>query len=101
MIKPYKFVEYAVANNIEDEPVFKWWVHNTLRKRDRIISKVKEKYWKTTLKFCIKVPKSVDEAYEIDCFTGTTFWTDTITKKMKNVQIAFEKLKGISEEKMR
>ena len=34
-----------LANNIEEEPAFKWWVKDTLRKRDRIISKVKANYW--------------------------------------------------------
>ena len=29
--------DYAVANNIEEELVFKWWVKDTLRNRDRII----------------------------------------------------------------
>ena len=63
---PVELAEYAVANNIEEEPAFKWWVKDTLRKRDRIISKVKAKYWRTTHKFGIEVPKSVDEAYAID-----------------------------------
>ena len=38
---PIEVAEYAIANKIEDEPAFVWWVHDTLRKRNRIISKVK------------------------------------------------------------
>ena len=34
---PIKVADYAVANNIGEEPVFKWWVKDTLRNRDRII----------------------------------------------------------------
>ena len=98
---PVELYEYAVANNIEEEPAFKWWVKDTLRKRDRIISKVKAKYWRTTHKFGIEVPKSVDEAYAIDRRTGTTFWTDAINKEMKNVRVAFDALEGVTEEKMR
>ena len=98
---PVELAEYAVANNIDDEPAFKWWAKDTLRKRDRIISKVKTKYWRTTHKFGIEVPKSVDEAYAIDRRTGTTFWTDAINKEMKNVRVAFEALEGVTPETMR
>ena len=48
---PIEVAEYAVANRIAEEPAFKWWVSHTLRKRNRIISKVKSKYWKMTHKF--------------------------------------------------
>ena len=98
---PVELAEYAVANEIADEPVFKWWVHETLKKRDRIISKIKAKYWRTTHKFGIEVPKTVDEAYAIDHKTNTQFWTNAIAKEMKNVRIAFEKLQGITEQQMR
>ena len=95
---PIELAEYAVANNIEEEPAFKWWVKNILRNRNIIISKVKEKYWRTTHKFGIEVPKSINEAYAIDRLTGTTFWTDSINKEMKNVRIAFDELEGVTKE---
>ena len=59
---PVELAEYSVANNIEDEPAFKWWVNDVLRKLYRMISKVKAKYWITTHKFGIQVPKTIDEA---------------------------------------
>jgi hypothetical protein len=31
---------YAVANNIVEEPAFKWWVANVLRRRNQIVSKL-------------------------------------------------------------
>jgi hypothetical protein len=40
---PIELAEYAVANWIAEEPAFKWWVPNTLRKWNHIISKVKKK----------------------------------------------------------
>ena len=98
---PIELAEYAIANNIDEEPAFKWWVKDSLRKRDRMVSKVKAKYWRTTHKFGIEVPKSVTEAYEIDRRTGTTFWTNAIHKEMKNVRVAFEKIEGATEEEMR
>ena len=59
---PVELAEYAVANIIEDEPAFKWWVKDFPHKRDQIISKVKANDLKTTNKFGIQVPKTVDEA---------------------------------------
>ena len=56
---------------------------------------------RTTHKFGIEVPKSVNEAYAIARLTGTTFWTDAINKEMKNVRIAFEKLEEVTGEDMR
>ena len=41
---PIELAEYAVANKIDKEPAFAWWVPYTLKKRQRIISKVKAKY---------------------------------------------------------
>ena len=38
---PVQTVEYAVAEKIAMEPAFAWWVPYTLKKRNRIISKVK------------------------------------------------------------
>ena len=43
--------EYTVAAKIAIEPAFAWWVPYTLKKRNRIISKVKSNYWLRTLKF--------------------------------------------------
>ena len=42
---PVQHAEYAIANRIEDEPAFKWWVRKTLRRKERIIGKAKSKYW--------------------------------------------------------
>ena len=63
---PIEVAEYALANKIDDEPAFSWWVHSTLRKRNRIISKVKSRYWKTTHKFGIEVPKTVKRALVLE-----------------------------------
>jgi hypothetical protein len=91
---PVEVAEYAVANKIVEEPAFKWWVANVLRRRNRIISKLKSRYWKTTHKFGIRVPKSVDEAYKIDSETGTDLWTKAIVKEMTKVKVAFSRWDG-------
>ena len=95
---PMELAEYAVANRIVEEPAFAWWVSDVLKWRNRIISKVKSKYWKTTHKFGIKVPKDVGRAFEIDREMGTTFWCDAVDKEMKKVLVAFEEWDGTVEE---
>jgi hypothetical protein len=75
---PVQVVEYAVANKIAEQPAFAWWVPYVLRKRERIIQKVKSRYWKRTHKYGVELPKSVKQALAIDRNTGTSFWKDTI-----------------------
>ena len=87
---PVQVAEYAVANKIAEEPAFNWWIKYVLKKRDRIISKVKSRYWKKMVKYGIKLPHSVKQALQFDRDSGTTFWRDAITKEMKNVMPAFQ-----------
>ena len=56
---PVQVSEYAVLTQIQEEPAFAWWVPRVLRKRNRIVVKVKSKYWICTHKFGLKVPKPV------------------------------------------
>ena len=44
-------MEYAMAYKISMDPAFAWWVPRTLKKRNRIIEKLKSKYWLKTHKF--------------------------------------------------
>ena len=48
------------------ETAFDWWVENILKIRKQIIDKVKSWYWKTNHKFRIEVPKSVEEAFDLN-----------------------------------
>ena len=66
---PLETAEYATAMNIDHEPAFNWWAPHVLKKRDRIISLVKQRkprYLKRTHKFGIEVPKSAKEAFDLD-----------------------------------
>jgi hypothetical protein len=87
---PVQTAEYAKANNIHTLPCFSWWVGYTLKKKDRIISKIKTKYWATDRKYGIRLPHSVKEALAIDAETGTDLWYQAILKEMKNVRPAFK-----------
>ena len=63
---PVQMAEYSVQARISQEPAFAWWVSFVIKKRNRIISKVKSKYWMRTHKFGIRVPKSVAKAKRLD-----------------------------------
>jgi hypothetical protein len=42
---PVQVADFAKANRIDDEPAFAWWVPDVVKKRERILAKVKAKYW--------------------------------------------------------
>jgi hypothetical protein len=81
--------EYAVAHGIAEEPAFSWWVPFTLKKREAIVSAVNKRYKTRTHKFGIRIPKSVNEALEIDRESGNSLWEQAIQKEMTNVRVAF------------
>ena len=87
---PIQIADYAVANNLTSEPAFRWWVPFVLKKRERILKKVKSKYWSTSHKYGLELPKSVAQALAIDKRTGTDFWRKAIEKEIRNVFPAFE-----------
>ncbi len=90
---PVAIAEYAVAQGIDNEPAFNWWVRAVLCKRKHIIALVKKRstrFLKKTHTFGIEVPRSVAEAYALDKKNGNTLWADSIAKEMKNVRISFK-----------
>ena len=82
--------EYAVANRIDAEPAFDWWVHSVLKKRKRLINAQKSLHRRVGYKYGVKLPRTVEEALKIDEESGTTFWRDALDKEMKNVEVAFD-----------
>lgn len=91
---PVQLAEYALNKGIDDQPAFAWWIPYVMRKRNRIISRTKSKYWTRTHKFGIRIPKTVQEAKDIDTANHNTLWWDAICKEMRNVRIAFEEYDG-------
>ena len=71
---PVQLAEYATKMGIQDLPVFSWWIPYVLKKRNRIISKIKSKYWQRTHKYGIKIPKLVKHALQNDKENNNTFW---------------------------
>jgi hypothetical protein len=98
---PVELAAYAIANHIDQEPAFRWWVNDVIRKRNRIIAKVKRRYCRITHKFGIRLPKTIEEAIQINRETNTTFWTDDIKKEMEKVNIAFDFIEDWTTEQVR
>ena len=74
--------EYARARGISNEPVFAWWVPYTLRKREVILTAVKNWIRKTIHKYGIEIPMDVEHVHEIDARNGNTLWRDALKKEM-------------------
>ncbi|KAL7536195.1 hypothetical protein ACHAXR_006978 [Thalassiosira sp. AJA248-18] len=92
---PVVTAEFAVCQDISHESAFNYWVPYVLKKRDRIISLVRQRktrYLKRNQKFGIELHKTVKEALDLDLDqkNGNTLWADAIAKEMKVVRIAFD-----------
>ena len=87
---PLDVADYAQGHGLLTEPSFVWWVPHSLRKRERIISKLStSKYWRTTEKVGITVPRSIEQAYKLDEENKNTLWQDAVAKEMRHVLPAF------------
>ena len=93
--------DYMVANNIEDEPALAWWSKVVLRKSNQIISIVKSRYWKSTHKFGIRLPKTVSGAFKLDQLNGNGFWRKSIELEMGKAKTAFQKVYGFTPDEYR
>ena len=83
---PLEVVEYAVANLIDKEPAFAWWVAFALKRRDRLIKAAKStRYFRKSQKYGIELPKTVERALEIDRETGTDFWAKALQLEMSKI----------------
>jgi len=87
---PTQVADFAVAQQLEDLPAFRWWVPQTLKRRDSMISAIKTRFKKKTHKYGIQVPHNIEEAYLIDKETGTDYWHQAVLKEMKNNAVAFK-----------
>ncbi len=85
-----ELAEYAVNNEIEDEAAFNWWVKDTLQTRKRLIKLSQRRQVKTGYKFGVQIPKTVQQALELDTLAGNKLWYNAIMKEMTKVMVAFD-----------
>ena len=87
---PVEAAEFAKSRGIDDESAFAWWVPHMLKKRNTIISAMKMRLQKTTHKYGIGIPTSINPAMEIDRENENTMWKDALALEMFNVGVSFE-----------
>ena len=51
---------------------------------------MRKRHHRTTKKFGIEIPKTIERAYELDKENGNTLWRNAIEKEMKTVKVAFD-----------
>ena len=77
---PAESAQFLKARGIATEPVFICWVPHTLQNRDVIISSVKYRIRRTTYKYGIKIPTSLEHVSKLDKANGNYFWRKAIEK---------------------
>ncbi|KAL7528645.1 hypothetical protein ACHAWF_002641 [Thalassiosira exigua] len=98
---PVELAEYVVAMSLDKEPAFAWWVDYVSKKPKMIVKKAKSKYWRTTHKYDIRVPKTPEEAHRIDKETGTDLWEKAMIKEMAKAKVSYELVDGCTLEEVR
>ena len=98
---PMEVAEHAVANRIQDEPTFAWWASKVLRQRNRMMSKVKKKHWRTTHEFGIRLPKSTEEALRLDAENGDDHLKKALDKEMTKAKASWERPDNVTPEQAR
>ena len=84
---PLELAQYAVANKLDKEPAFNWWVPFTIKRSKRLIKAVSssKRYMRTWQKYGVEVPKTVERALEIDRETGTDYWRKALQLEMSKI----------------
>ena len=88
--------EYAFANHIQDNQEFSLWVFKVLRYQNKIISKVKSNYLRTTHNFGIRFPNNVDEEFRIDKEVDNDYWEKSLHKETSKVKVACKQVNGVA-----
>ena len=63
---------------------------HTLKKRQVILAALKKRIRKTTHKYGIEIPTSVEHAYELDRKNGNNLWKEALEMEMYNIGAPFE-----------
>ena len=77
--------EYAVSVGIDYQPAFSWWVHQTLKVRDKIVVAATRRMRQSKFKFGVEVPRDLDHVKKLDTDNGNTFWMDALKLGMTNL----------------
>ena len=90
---PVHTSKFSVAQGVDHEPAFNYWVQYVLKKPEGIISLMKKRndcYLNNTHKFGIEMPKSVRHALELDAKNVNAMWDIFMSKEKKDIEVASE-----------
>ena len=73
------------ARGAEGEPALNWWVINTLRHCDMIVSSINFRGYAKNIKYGIEIPNTIQECTEIDQKNSNILWQKAVENEMKNV----------------
>ena len=65
-------------------------VDHTLKKREVIVAALQMRIRKTTHKYGIEIPASVEHAYELDRNNENNLWKKALEMEMYNIGVSFE-----------
>ena len=85
---PIEVAEYAIAQGIDHEPAFAWWVPYTLNRSETITKAVNTQRLKRTHKFGTRLPKMVKEAFDISRENGNKLWEESM--EINAIRLAFK-----------
>jgi hypothetical protein len=83
---PIQLSQYVKDHDLSDDPQFTWCKH--VLKKERHFKKIKSQIHRR-FKFGIQLPRTVDEALDLDAKSGTNYWQMALKKEMGNVEVAF------------
>ena len=83
------FLYLRYVNAFMSTIAFKWWVAQTSKNRNSLISKFRSKASPKKIKFGVVVQTTVEEALHLDSENGDKLWQEAIAKEMANSRVAF------------
>ena len=89
-----ELAKYGKTRGLVEEPAFALWANHILKKCNRVLLKIKSKYWEKTHKYGIRIPKSIKEVKRINQENKDMLQIDTIRLKIKNNWVAFKEYDG-------
>ena len=84
-----QLADYTPQPKLSGQPALACWFPHVLKKWERIIAKVKYKYWIRTHMFGIRVLKTVEEEHRLDQLNGNYLFWESICKYINKFRVLY------------
>ena len=78
--KSVDIAKYARDNDLMEQPAFTWWDPHKLKKQTRLIKLAQHRTKRNRYKFGIRIPKTIEEALDLNKENGNHLWEDSAMK---------------------